>query len=82
MVKGEHRISPLESPEINACVLKLNIMRPSERRLDVFIGASVGPTSSRSWISGTDPAIATSKSEHVTVACTSFYSMKSATNGS
>ena len=37
-------------------------MRISERRLEVFIAASVGPTSSRSWISGTDPAIATSDS--------------------
>ena len=33
------------------------------------------------WISGTDPAIATSKSQDVTVACISSSSTKSATNG-
>jgi len=69
-------------PRINACVFKLNIMRIFERRLEVFIGASVGSTSSRSWISGTDPAIATSKSEDMIVACISSSSTKSATNGS
>ena len=42
-------------------------MRIFERRLEVFIGASVGSTSSRSWISGTDPAIATSTSENMIV---------------
>jgi hypothetical protein len=46
-----------QSYEIS-CVLKLNLIRISERRLEVFIGVSVGSTSSRSWISGTDPAIA------------------------
>ena len=66
-------------PRINACVFKLNIMRIFERRLEVFIGASVG---SRSSISGTDPAIATSKLEDVTAACISSSSTKSVTNGS
>jgi len=33
-------------------------MRISERRLEALIGASVVSTSSKSWISGTDPAIA------------------------
>ena len=70
----------LRIPWINACVFKLNIMRISH--LEVFIGASVGSTSSRSWISGTDPAIATSKSEDTIVACISSSSTKSATNGS
>ena len=68
-------------PWINACVFKLNIMRIFERRLEVFIGASVGSTSSRSWISGADPAVATSKSEDMIVACISSSSTKSATNG-
>ena len=63
MVRVSTESPPSESPEINACVFKLNIMRTSEQHLEVFIGASVGSISSRSWISGTDPAIATSKSE-------------------
>ena len=43
-------------------------MRISDRRLKAFIGGRVVSTSPKSWISGTDPAIATSKSEDVTVA--------------
>jgi hypothetical protein len=42
-----------------------------ERRIDII-----------EIMDGTDPAIATSKSEDMTIACTSSGSMKSATNGS
>jgi len=60
--------------------IQVEPMRISKRRLEVFIGASVELASSKSWISGTDPATATSKSKARIVACTCSVSTKSTTN--
>jgi len=76
---SEHRVSPSHPMDRRARIQVEHHADLGATPRSLYRGES---TSSRSSISGRDPAIATSKSEDVTVACISSSTTKSATNGS